>query len=246
MGRGVICAVLALAVLAPPASADHRGHPAPPGWTEALPGLSPAQQPQPAPVRGCRKLRARCLKDVIARLDGLRARFGCDHRALFATTYGIVTEQALLALRERPRLLRFPRWLVAQDVIFARYYFRALRRHAAGRLVPEAWEIALDTAAAGDANGGQDLLLGINAHVQNDQAFVIAAIGLNSPGGESRKVDHEAFNEVLSRSYDPIIRTLGKRYDPMLTFADGGPSPVDDWGGLELVRGWREGVWRNA
>ena len=246
MRRGLLCAVVALALVVPAAQADHRGYPAPPGWTEYLPGLTDAQQPQPGPLRGCPRLRARCLEDVIARLEEIRAGFGCDHRALFATTYGIVTEQALIALRERPRIIRFPRWLVAQDVIFARYYFRALRRYAAGKPVPEAWRIALDTASAGDANGGQDLLLGINAHVQNDQAFVIAAIGLNSAKGESRKVDHEAFNEILSRSYDPILDTLGERYDPMLTLADSSPSPLDDWGGLELVRGWREGVWRNA
>ena len=237
----VLCAACAA-----PAAADHRGHPSPPGWTALLPGLTDAQQPQPGPLRGCRRLRGRCLEDVIERLDRMRTRFGCDHRAIFATTYGIVTEQALVALRERPRFFRFPRWLVAQDVIFARYYYRAIRRHAAGKPVPEAWRIALDTAAQGDANAGQDLLLGINAHVQNDQAFVIAAIGLNTRRGESRKPEHEAFNEILSRAYDPIVTTLGERYDPIMTFADGGPSPVDDWGGLELVRGWREGVWRNA
>jgi hypothetical protein len=246
MGRGIVCALVAVAVLAPGARADHDGYPAPPGYTEHLPGLSEAQQPQPGPVRGCRKLRLRCLKQVVARLDAIRARFGCDHRALFATTYRIVTEEARVGLKREPGLIDDHRWLVAQDVIFARYYFRALRRFAADRPVAPAWQIALDATQADGVNGGQDLLLGINAHVQNDQAFVIAAIGLNTPDGRSRKPDHEAFNTILSRAYDPIVAELGARYDPMLTLADGGPSPLDDWGGLELVRTWRELVWRNA
>ena len=91
--------------------------------------------------------------------------------------------------------------------------------------MPDAWRIAFDTAAAGDRFGAQDMLLGINAHVQNDMPFVIAALGVRTANGDSRKVDHDAMNEALRRGYQ---------------------APIDDAAGLEMVRGWRELVWRNV
>ena len=41
------------------------------------------------------------------------------------------------------------------------------------------------------------MLLGINAHVQNDMPFVIAALGLRNKKGGSRKPEHDLVNEVL-------------------------------------------------
>jgi hypothetical protein len=49
------------------------------------------------------------------------------------------------------------------------------------------------------------MLLGINAHVQNDMPFVIAALGVRQPDGTSRKPDHDLVNEVLNRGYEPVV-----------------------------------------
>ena len=43
------------------------------------------------------------------------------------------------------------------------------------------------------------MLLGINAHVQNDMPFVLAQLGLRDRKGQSRKPDHDNFNEVLDQ-----------------------------------------------
>ena len=58
------------------------------------------------------------------------------------------------------------------------------------------------------------LLLGINAHVQNDMPFVLAALGLRARDGGSRKEDHDAINEVLDRSYPDVVNAVRDRFDP--------------------------------
>ena len=39
---------------------------------------------------------------------------------------------------------------------------------------------------------------------------------------------------------------MAERYDPLLFTTNASWDPLDDIAGLETVKGWREGVWRNA
>jgi hypothetical protein len=90
------------------------------------------------------------------------------------------------------------------------------------------------------------MLLGINAHVQADMPFVMAGMGLVDRGGRSRKPDHDAGNEVLADAYQLVVDQVAHRYDPLLTTTNATWNPVEDIAALEMVRGWRENVWRNA
>lgn len=76
--------------------------------------------------------------------------------------------------------------------------------------------------------------------------FVIAALGVRTANGDSRKVDHDAMNEALRRGYQPVIDAVRERYDPSFDLTNPSQAPIDDAAGLEMVRGWRELVWRNA
>ena len=90
------------------------------------------------------------------------------------------------------------------------------------------------------------MLLGINAHVQNDMPFVVAALGQHTRAGASRKPDHDRVNEILNAAYEPVVEAVARRYDPLITTTNASWSPVDDIAGMEVVKTWREGVWRNA
>jgi hypothetical protein len=188
----------------------------------------------------------RCFADTIRRMRKLEKRFGCDHRAVFATTYLLLTREMRDTIRRDPRTFKDLRWLIYEDTVFANYYFRVIKAYERGEPVPEAWRIASDTAARGDANGGQDMLLGINAHVQRDMPFVLATVGLRTRKGATRKPDHDVVNRILSDAYEPIVSAIGRRYDSLVTISNASWNPVDDVAGLEMVKGWREGVWRNA
>lgn len=245
-GRVVTVLVLGAAVaaaLAPAASSS----PAPnTNWTSLLPALGSEGQGRAGPVRTCRRPSIRCVRRQANRMRRLRDRLGCDHRAVFATTYMTVTRILFKMLREDGELVRFPRHLYREDALFSNVYFRWVRADRRGRELPEAWRIAFETAGEGDANAVQDMLLGINAHIQNDMPFVIAAIGLTTRRGESVKPDHDALNAVLNRAYQPVVDAVRRRYDPMPETTNSEATMLDDVAGLEMIRTWRENVWRNA
>ena len=231
-------------LLAPPAHASD--HPANVQWETYLPAMGGPTGVQPHGVQYCRRPSIRCVDRQIRRMRRLQRSLGCDHRAVFATTYLEVTKEIRRTRTTRPAFYRDWPYLFTQDALFANVYFNTLRDWSRGREVPGAWRVALETAASGDANGTQDMLLGINAHVQNDMPFVVAALGIRTPSGETRKIDHDRGNEILDAAYENVVREVNDRYDPILATTNPSWSFWDDVAGLEMVKGWREGVWRNA
>jgi hypothetical protein len=215
-------------------------------WTALLPALPSPLQPQPGPVPNCRQGQVSCVRTEIRLLTALRDRLGCDHRGVFATTYLELTKELLRTVEADPGFFRYPAYLYTEDALFADVYFNTFDAWQRGNPVAPAWRIAFQQAASGDLNAAQDMLLGINAHVQNDMPFVLAALGLRAPDGASRKLDHDAVNEVLNRAYEPVVDAVASRYDPIVGLTNSPLTPLDDAAGLELVRGWREQVWRNA
>ena len=246
-GIRITLTLAALALVAGPvteAPAQELHYPGIP-WSDLLPPVaSPAARAETVP--GCRRPGLRCVTRALRRLREERDRYGCDHRAVFATTYMTLTRVFKRMLKRDPDLVQFKRYAYIEDMLFARFYFRVLRAWERDDPVPEAWRIAFTAAESGDYYGAQDMLLGINAHVQNDMPFVIASLGVRTRKGVSRKPDHDAINAVLAEAYEPVVRAVRKRYDPSLDLTNPSQVPIDDAAGLEMVRGWREMVWRNA
>src|SRR5215208_3396730 len=235
---------MALAVLAGP-SAHAQTSPQLPNlpWPNLLPPAPSPADVQPGPVPGCRKASLKCVDGVTRKLKARRDKLGCDHRAVFADTYLLLTKEMKRTIKRDPHFFSDNRWLIYEDVTFANFYLAILKK---GAKIPEAWQIAFDTAANGDQNAAQDMLLGINAHVQRDMPYVLASVGLRKPDGTSRKPDHDSPNQVLQNAYETIVRDVERRYDPLIAVTNSSATPLDDFGGLEMVKGWREGVWRNA
>jgi hypothetical protein len=245
-GACFACAAATLALAATPAAADHSNANLP--WPEHLPPQEVSTKAQPGPLRNCRRARLRCVERVIGRMTRRWQRLdaACDHRAVFALTYLRTTEAFLQTIRTQRRFFRHRRWVILEDVTFAAYYFRAFDRYARGQPVPDAWRIAFDAAGGGATNAGHDVFLGMNAHIQRDLPYVLARVGLRTPGGRSRKPDHDRVNRILTTVIDPVEDEISRRYDPMFTLADAKPAPVEELGALELLKSWREGAWRNA
>lgn len=176
----------------------------------------------------------------------LRDRLGCDHRGVFATTYLTLTQVMRGMLDTDSGLVQDRNYLYTEDALFADFYFNTVHAWENGDPVAPAWRIAFQQAASGQITGGQEMLLGINAHVQNDMPFVIAALGTRAPDGSSRKPDHDAINEVLNQAYEPVVTAIRQLYDPSIGLTNPDLVTVDDIGGLEAVRVWWELVWRNA
>ena len=176
----------------------------------------------------------------------LRDQLGCDHRAVFATTYLELTKEIRHFIDTDAAKFQDLNYLYTEDALFADFYFNTFQAWQNGGEVAPAWRIAFEQAAHGQITGAQEMLLGINAHVQNDMPFVIAALGVRTPDGTSRKPDHDLVNEVLNRGYEPVVEAIRERYDPLISVTNSSLIPADNIAGLEMVRGWRELVWRNA
>jgi Family of unknown function (DUF5995) len=239
-----LCA-LAFAGIAPAAPAQI----APPNtdWTSLLPARpGNPLQPQPGSYPFCEQPSIACVDAAMERLRALRERFGCDHRGVFATTYLELTRELRRRLDRDPGLFADPGYLYTEDALFADVYLRTVEAWERGDDVAPAWRISFEGAAGGQLTGAQEMLLGINAHVQNDMPFVLAELGLREPDGDSRKPDHEVMNDVLNTAYDSVVFEVGSRFDPTMSLTNPEALVVDDVGGLEAARGWRELVWRNA
>jgi hypothetical protein len=242
---GIVCA-LAFGGMA--ASAGGKSaHPANVHWESLLPAMESTSAIQPGKVPHCRKATYRCVDAQIKRMKRLQGELGCDHRAVFATTYLTLTRQyrADLSAGMKKQLMDV-KYLYREVAVFANVYFETFKRFKRGEDVPPAWRIAFETARDGNVNAAQDMLLGINAHVQNDMPFVIAALGLRTKDGRSRKPDHDLVNDVLDRAYQRVVDEVARRYDPFVNTTNSSAHGGDDVFGLEMVRGWRENVWRNA
>jgi hypothetical protein len=242
LSAAAVALVLALSAQAPAAGG---GGVPDINWTRLLPPLNSANKPQPGPVPHCHVSSPACIDTEVKRMTRLRDQFGCDHRAVFATTYLTLTKVFRRTLHTE-HLYEHPHYLYTEDALFADMYFDTVHAWQRGGKVPPAWRIAFKTAADGDANGAQDMLLGINAHVQNDMPFVVAALGLRTRDGKSRKPDHDAVNNVLHEAYKPVVHAIRDHYDSLVGVTNSDATPLDDFAGLNLVRGWREKVWREA
>jgi hypothetical protein len=240
--------VLGVAALAVACGAAASAPAAPPGvaWTQYLPALPSPSQDHPNRIRHCETPKMLCVRTEIRRMRAKRDELGCDHRAVFATTYMELTKELRIQLQADPKLLHWKRFFFREDALFANVYFRSLRRWQQGKPVPEAWRIAFETAQSGDVTGAQDMLLGINAHVQNDMPFVLAQLGLRTRKGTARKPDHDRVNDVLASGYERVVTAVRDRYDSSMGYTNPPGVPADDVAGLEMVRQWREQVWRNA
>jgi hypothetical protein len=216
------------------------------GWSALMPAL--ASQYDPTSLDDCVAGRFECVEKVIKemhrRLEPLAN--SCDHDAVFALAY-LRTTEAYLTYARRSDFFADARFVNHQDVVFAQMYFDAYDDWAAGRMerVPPAWRIAFSAADDERVSGAGNLLLGISAHINRDLPFALAAIGMTTDSGVSRKHDHDKVDEILNAVVDPMMREQARRFDPELSRAQT-PHGLGYAGLLQTIVTWREAAWRHA
>jgi hypothetical protein len=170
----------------------------------------------------------------------------CSHNAPFALAYWRITE-SYGHVRKQPGYFQNVPVFNHVVAVFAKYYLSAYQNWKAGNraAVPLAWQIPFDAAAGKQVSGTGNLLLGVNAHVNRDLAFVMAATGLVAPDGSSKKTDFDKVNVLLNTMIKPLMAEEAARFDESISSGD---SPLGAAYTLnsELLAGWREQAWRNA
>jgi hypothetical protein len=170
----------------------------------------------------------------------------CSHNAVFARAYVRMT-QLYGYTRDIPGYYQDVQYFNHVDAVFAKYYTDAYYNWQSGNraAVPQSWLTAFDAAKNKTVSGSGDLLLGMNAHINRDLPYVMAASGLVAPDGSTRKVDYDAVEAWLYDATAPLIAEFAQRFDPTMDdTAD--PFGLGNWTLFQMVSDWRENAWRNA
>jgi hypothetical protein len=189
----------------------------------------------------------RTLDDVVDGLADLETRFRQvnDRRAVFLTLYGVVSAE----IRARVARGEFAdnEWVRRYAVSFADLYRVALERYDAGDLaaVPKAWRLTFDAARGGRGLVVQDMLLGVNAHVNADLPHALTTVSIG-PDRAARYRDHSAVNAVLGAVTERATERLAALYAPGLPGLDEFGGPVDEVISAFSLEVARESAWESA
>jgi hypothetical protein len=185
------------------------------------------------------------LDDVIGALAALEARHVAhrDRRAVFVTVYMMMSQE--MRRRIERGAFRDNEWVRRYTIAFANLYFAAHENFDSGRDVPKAWRIAFDTAGRGEALVTQDLLLGINAHINHDLALALDEVSIE-PDRAARLADHSSVNEVLEALTDDVGRRVSDLYARGLAGVDACAGTLDEAVSNFSMTVARAGAWESA
>jgi hypothetical protein len=187
------------------------------------------------------------LDDVVASLAEVERTFRerRDRRAIFPTAYLTITR----AIGQGVAAARFedPPWVARYGLAFANLYRTALRdwERGARAAVPTAWRIGFATSQAGEALLAQDLLLGVNAHINNDLPLALVEAGIADDRARRHR-DHTAVNRILGAATDALQDRVCEIYAPVLSLLDAALGRLDEEMALFSVERAREQAWVSA
>lgn len=152
-----------------------------------------------------------------------------DYRAIFLRSYYIITLELHAAIHQlgawREQIFFDPAWVSRLVGRFSSLYFQSLATaEHGGPKAAKAWRLAYRMAKGRSSTVLQDLLLGLNAHVNYDLAYGIA-LNLKEHGDHlnhlllpRRKFDHDQVHNLLVLCTPRIQEVLARDYGGGLLF----------------------------
>ncbi len=95
------------------------------------------------------------------------------------------------------------------DVVFANRYLKAYQLYKSGKTPTRAWQAAFDAAKRSDLLLLQDLLLGMNAHINLDLGIAAAEISTKETIQDLDR-DFKEINQILSELIDEVQIDIAK------------------------------------
>ena len=174
-----------------------------------------------------------------------------DRRYIFLRCYSMMSANMALAIQEG----RFAHssWVAALMLRFADYYFDALERYDQNPVhAPAVWKQVHDAARLPDTHVLQNLLLGVNAHINYDLPLALYDClhsewaGLDETHRRSRQNDHETVNRIIGDTIDAVQDTVVEPLSPTMALVDRLMGRMDEWLLSQLITAWRQDVWQVA
>jgi Family of unknown function (DUF5995) len=177
-----------------------------------------------------------------------------DQRAIFLRAYYLITLAVHQAVYQRgryqKRLFFDPDWVKRLAGKFASLYFYSLTTEE--RPGERAWKTAHRLAGTNETSVFQDMLLGLNAHINYDLAHGIYLNMKEFEDGRDhlllphRKFDHDQVNNVLVDTIPQVEEVLTRDYGGTLRFMGELSGDLDEVLGRIGLKYYRERVWWNA
>jgi len=190
---------------------------------------------------------------VVERMQALIERWEAanDLRAIFLRCYVLMTRNMLAALTAQD--FEDNLWVASLLRHFADYYFKALDAYDQEQTnIPPVWGIAFDATRRPHTHVLQNLVLGVNAHINYDLVFALEDMlrpewqGLSAEQRRMRYHDHCHVNDIISQTIDSVQDQIIDRYSVALEVADVMLGPLDEWMTSRLISLWRDEVWEFA
>lgn len=174
-----------------------------------------------------------------------------DQRSFFLRCYALMTGNTLHAIDEGQ--FHDPAWVRQLLHLFAEYYFLALQAYEQDDAwTPPVWRQAFDAAARLETQVLQDLLLGINAHINYDLVLTLVDMlepewaTLTPAQRRQRYEDHCRVNTIIAATVDSVQEQVVTPNSRWLGAVDRALGPLDEQAAARLIRRWREEVWQQA
>ncbi len=173
-----------------------------------------------------------------------------DARLIFLTCYQMMTTNVLAAIANQT--FEDNIWVKRLMENFAEVYFQALQHYERQETCPQVWKVAFSVSPLSKAHAIQNLLLGVNAHINYDLVFVLAQLlqeewnALSSPQRQLRYRDHCRINTIIYETIDSVQDQVIERFSPHFDIIDRLMGPLDEWLTAKLIAEWRDEVWNLA
>jgi hypothetical protein len=188
-----------------------------------------------------------------AQIDAWRssAEGRADARESFLSCYQMMTCNMLAAIDRSE--FNDGEWVYSLLQHFAEYYFDALSSYEHNvPTTPAVWRRAFEVAAQPGTLALQNLLLGVNAHINYDLIFTLADMlepdwsQLSLDERQGRYDDYTHVNAIIAQTIDAVQEQILAPDAETLAWIDRLSGPLDELVVAKLLSGWREDVWERA
>lgn len=174
-----------------------------------------------------------------------------DPRADFLGCYRMMTANMLAAIRSGE--FHDPDWVSSLLNHFAGYYFKALDAYDQGLPdIPQVWRYTFESAQKPHSLVLQNLMLGVNAHINYDLIFALEDMlspywqQLSADERRARYDDHCRVNHIIQRTIDSVQDTIIEPEIPLMEIADRLFGQLDERVISRMITHWRDEVWEQA
>ena len=190
---------------------------------------------------------------VVAQMQSLVSHWQetSNPQAIFLGCYMMMTSNTLAAIESQE--FEEQAWVGRLLERFAEYYFAALEAYERDRTTaPPVWQLAHDATRDPDALPVQNLLLGVNAHINYDLVLTLVDLlqpewpDLSEEQRATRFSDYRHVNDIIGRTIDDVQDQVLEPAMPAMDIVDKLLGPLDERLISALISGWRETVWQNA